>query len=107
MGWMMKVRNGGRLGVWGRWCTATALALMLAACQTPQPKGLTPHQQQVLRAQGFGKIPRIFQTLISPTAGPGPTAQPAPTASSSPTSAPSASLSQIASPSSSPGATAG
>ena len=53
MRWMMKVRNGGRLGVWGRWCTATALALMLAACQTPQPKGLTPHQQQVLRAQGF------------------------------------------------------
>lgn len=53
MGWTMKVRNGGRLGVWGRWCTATALALMLAACQTPQPKGLTPHQQQVLRAQGF------------------------------------------------------
>jgi outer membrane protein OmpA-like peptidoglycan-associated protein len=49
---MTRSRPAGR---W-RWLGATALALVLAACQTPpepRPAGLSPQQQQVLRSQGF------------------------------------------------------
>lgn len=53
MGSNQEIGLGRRFGSWGRWCTAVVLALMLGACQTPQPKGLTAQQQQVLRAQGF------------------------------------------------------
>lgn len=65
MGWSMEAGNGGRRGIWGRWCAATALALMLAACQTPQPKGLTAHQQQVLRAQGFEPAEQGWELQMS------------------------------------------
>ncbi|WP_417285407.1 OmpA family protein [Comamonas sp.] len=54
MQWNQKMGLGQRIGAWG---STLALALMLAACQTPpQPKGLTVQQQQVLRAQGFEQM---------------------------------------------------
>lgn len=52
MGWGLQTLESGRWGIGGRWRMAMVLALMLAACQTPQPRGLTA-QQQALRAQGF------------------------------------------------------
>lgn len=53
MEWNRKILGGWRFMDWSRWCMVMALALLLAACQTPQPQGLTAQQQQVLKAQGF------------------------------------------------------
>ena len=52
-------------GGWGRWCLAMALALLLGACQTPPPKGLTAQQQQALRAQGFEPAEQGWELQMS------------------------------------------